>query len=180
MTQIVESGNQYCLGLKANQKTLLQQAQHLSQTQVPLSVWHELDLTHGRSVERTVRVFAAPPAMQQQWCGLAAVVAIDRRGVRDGKPFQRCAWCILSQIIPAAQAARMIRDHRGSIENKLHWVKDVIQAEDASLIRATNPAKVMALLRSWAITSFRLAGYASLSKAARLFKHDLPKLLSFL
>jgi hypothetical protein len=62
----------------------------------------------------------------------------------------------------------------------VNWVKDVIQGEDSSLIRATRPATVMALMRSWAMTAFRKEGYDSLSKAMRLYKHDLPKLFSFL
>jgi len=39
---------------------------------------------------------------------------------------------------------------------------------------------VMALLRSWAISLFRKAGYSSITKAMRLFKHDLPTLISFI
>ncbi|BAU43280.1 hypothetical protein [Leptolyngbya sp. O-77] len=74
----------------------------------------------------------------------------------------------------------MIQAHRGTTENKLHWVKDVVQGEDASWIRAANPATLMALLRSWAISLFRKAGYSSITKAIRLFQHDLPTLISFI
>jgi 3-methyladenine DNA glycosylase/8-oxoguanine DNA glycosylase len=178
--QIVVSENHYCIGLKANQKTLLQQAQRVAQGQSPLSESQEQDQSHGRYVERSVRVFAAPSAWMAQWQSLAALVAVERRGVREGKAFNCQSWFILSQVIPAKQAAAMIRQHRGSIENQVHWVKDVIQGEDHSLIRAAQPATLMALLRSWAMSVFRNAGFVSLTKAMRLFKHDLPKLLSFL
>lgn len=73
----------------------------------------------------------------------------------------------------------MIQAHWGTTENKLHWVKDVVQGEDASLIRSPNPATLIALLRSWAISLFRKAGHASITKAMRRFKHNLPSLLSF-
>ena len=178
--QIVKSENHYCIGLKGNQKNLLQSAQHLNQVAPPLSEWQETDSTHGRLVQRNVRVFAAPLELRQQWSGLAAVVAVERQGVRDGHLFHRQARFILSQIIPAQQAAALIRDHRGSLENQVHWVKDVVQGEDHSLIQAAKPATVMALLRSWAISSFRKAGHSSITRAMRLFKHDLQKLLSFL
>jgi hypothetical protein len=56
----------------------------------------------------------------------------------------------------------------------------VVQQEDASLIRAAKPATLMALLHSWAISAFRKAGYDSLTKALRLFSHDLKQLISFL
>jgi hypothetical protein len=178
--QIVASENHYCIGLKGNQKTLLQQVQHTAQSQTPLSTYQEQDQTHGRSIARCVRVFAAPSVAQPQWQGFAAFVAVERYGVREGQMFQRQSWFILSQVIPAMQAAQMIRQHRSSIENKVHWVKDVVQGEDRSCIRAAKPATLLAFLRSWAMTAFRNAGFDSLTKARRLFKHDLPKLLSFL
>jgi predicted transposase YbfD/YdcC len=176
----VASANYYCIGLKGNQKKLLEQVQHTAQSQTPLSTYQEKDQTRGRSIERCVRVFAAPSVAQQQWQGFAAFVALERHGIRDGQPFYRQSWFILSQVISAAQAAEMIRNHRSSIENKVHWVKDVVQGEDRSGIRAAKPATLLAFLRSWAMTAFRNSGFDSLTKAMRLFKHNIPKLLSFL
>jgi len=69
-----------------------------------------------------------------------------RSGVREGKPFERQAWFILSRVIEAERLAGMIQAHRGTTENKLHWVKDVVQGEDASLIQAAKPATLMGLL----------------------------------
>jgi predicted transposase YbfD/YdcC len=126
-----------------------------------------------------VRVFAAPPELSQDWAGLAAFVSVERWGIREQRPFQRQSWFIISQVIEAQQLVSMIQAHRGTTENKLHWVKDVVQGEDASLIQAANPATLMALLRSWAISLFRKAGHVSITKAMRRFKHDLPSLLSF-
>ncbi|MGG6270637.1 ISAs1 family transposase [Leptolyngbya sp. AN03gr2] len=180
MTYPVESGNHYCIGLKANQKTLLQASQTLSQSETPLSRFQALDTTHGRTVERTVAIFAAPERFQQHWCGLAAIAHVQRQGTRQGKSFHTDSWYLLSQVIPAEQAAALIRNHRASLENQVHWVRDVVQSQDASLIQSAHPAQFMALLRSWTISSFRAAGHHSITKAQRLFKHDLPKLLSFL
>ena len=180
VSQIIENENHYCSGLKANQPKLLQQAQQCAQHQSPLSHYHHRDTTHGRVVERQVQVFAAPIELAPEWAGLAAFVRVERIGIRQGQPFRRQSWFILSQIIEAQEAAAMIQTHRGTTENKLHWVKDVVQGEDASLIQSPRPATLMALLRSWAISLFRKAGHASMTKAMRLFKHDLPSLLSFI
>lgn len=177
--EIVESGNHYCIGLKANQRKLLQQAQQCAQTQTPLSGYQALDTSHGRVVERSLRVFAAPPELSRDWAALAAFVAVERSGVRRGESFQRHSWFIISQVIEAQQGSSMIQAHRGTTENKLHWVKDGVQAEDASLIRSANPATLMAFLRSWAVSLFRKAGHSSITKAIRRFQHDLPTLLSF-
>lgn len=181
MAQIVASENHYCIGLKGNQKTLLKTAQQIAQTQSSISTFQEFDRSRGRQVERTIRVFAAPSELQSQWANLSAFVAVNRQGLlREGKPFNRDSWYLLSQIIPASQAASLIRNHRASVENKLHWVKDVVQGEDSSQIRGAQPATLMAFLRTWALTAFRHAGFESLTKALRLSSHNLPKLISFL
>jgi hypothetical protein len=178
---IVASENDYCIGLKGNQPTLLRQARHCAETQPPLSTRVALpDTSHGRYVERTVHVFAAPPEATQAWEGLAAFAQVKRRGVRDGKPFQTESWFILSRVLPEYRVAELIQDHRGASENRVHWVKDVVQGEDNSLITASGPATFMAFLRSWAITALRKAGYDSITRAFRLVGHDIPKLLSFL
>lgn len=181
LTAIVASGNDACIGLKANQKTLLQTAQHCAHTQKPLSRdYAVLDISHGHCVERRVEVFTAPPELVQTWPEIAAFVAVERCGWRDGSSFQHHSWYLLTRVIPAPEAAHLIREHRGTIENRLHWVKDVVQQEDASLIHAARPATLMALLRTWALSAFRQAGHDSLTRAIRQFQHDMPKLLSFL
>lgn len=178
--QIIASENHYCIGLKGNQGKLLAQAQQVAQSQPPVSVYQEQDSSHGRQVSRRVQVFAAPVELQQHWSQLSAFVSIERQGCRDGKVFATQSWAILSAVIPAQRAAGLIRQHRGSLENRVHWVKDVVQGEDSSLIRASQPAQLMALLRSWVISLFRHAGYDSITKAMRLCKHDLSKLISLL
>lgn len=179
VSEIVQHGNHYCIGLKGNQPKLLEQAQQCAQTQVPLSCHQSLDTSHGRVVNRHIQVFAAPAALGDDWSGLNAFVAVERSGIRQGKAFQRQSWFILSQVVEAEKVAAWIQSHRGTAENKVHWVKDVVQGEDSSLIQSPKPATLMALLRSWAISLFRNAGHPSITKAMRRFKHDLTSLLSF-
>ena len=64
------------------------------------------------------------------------------------------------------QLAAYIRGHRG-LENRLHWVRDVIYQEDHSLIRTGNAPRVMATLRNLAISLRRLAGATNIAKALR-------------
>lgn len=180
LKQIVASENQACIGLKANQPTLFKQAQQVTQQHPPLSQVQSHDSTHGRAVTRRIQVFAAPPAAVQAWPGLTAFAAVERWGERDGKSFHTQSWFILTQVLSATAVADLIRRHRGAVENQLHWVKDVVQGEDQSTLHAPKPAILMAFLRSWAISAFRHAGYDSITKAMRLCKHDLPKLISFL
>ena len=56
---------------------------------------------------------------------------------------------------------------RQEIENRLHWVRDVTYQEDKSLVRTGNAPRVMASLRSLAISLLRLDGQASIAAANR-------------
>lgn len=179
--EIVTSGNHYCIGLKGNQPTLLEKAQQCASEHAPLSAYDAvLDHSHGRVVERRVRVFKAPSILSETWDNLAAFAQVERVGIRDGHDFHTQSWFILDQCLPAHRVAQLVQDHRGTIENRLHWVKDVVQHEDCSLLQASNPAIFMALLRNWTISIFRKAGHDSITKAIRFCCHDLPKLISFL
>ena len=51
------------------------------------------------------------------------------------------------------------------IENKLHWVRDVTYQEDKSLVRTGNAPRVMATLRSLAISLLRLHGHGNIAAA---------------
>ncbi len=179
--EIVKRENHYCISLKENQPTLLAKAQQCATEQNPVSEYDAvLDHSHGRVVERRVRVFQAPAVLSETWDGLAAFAQVERVGIRDGHPFHTQSWFILDQCLPAHRVAQLVQDHRGTIENRVHWVKDVVQQEDASLIQASNPAILMALLRNWTLSIFRKAGHDSITKAIRFCCHDLPKLISFL
>jgi hypothetical protein len=49
----------------------------------------------------------------------------------------------------------------------LHWVRDVVYAEDASRVRTGNAPRVMATLRNVSISLLRLAGVTNIAAALR-------------
>ena len=55
---------------------------------------------------------------------------------------------------PVAEAAEAVRGH-WSIENQLHWVLDVVFAEDQSRLRKGHGAQNMAIVRHFAINLVR-------------------------
>jgi predicted transposase YbfD/YdcC len=65
-------------------------------------------------------------------------------------------YYISSAKLTAAQAAEAVRAHWG-IENRLHWVLDVVFAEDQSRLRKGHGAKNMAIVRHFAINLIRAA-----------------------
>lgn len=65
----------------------------------------------------------------------------------------------------------LVRGH-WTIENRLHWVRDVTFDEDRSQIRKGNGPRVMATLRNLAISILRLAGAHYIAKATRWCARD--------
>jgi hypothetical protein len=60
----------------------------------------------------------------------------------------------------------LVRGH-WTIENRLHWVRDVTFDEDRSQVRKGNGPRMMATLRNIAISILRLAGARYIAKAVR-------------
>jgi hypothetical protein len=52
-------------------------------------------------------------------------------------------------------------------QNRLHWIRDVVFAEDHSQIRTGNGPAVMATLRNLAVSRHRLAGATNIAAACR-------------
>ena len=66
------------------------------------------------------------------------------------------------------------------IENKLHWVRDVTYQEDKSLVRTGNTPRVMATLRSLAISLLRLDGHKNIARANRHHARDPQRTVKLL
>lgn len=64
---------------------------------------------------------------------------------------------------------RILELSRGhwTIENRLHWVRDVTFDEDRSQIRKASGPRVMASLRNLAISLLRIAGVSYIAEALR-------------
>lgn len=172
-------GNDYLITVKGNQPKLMQQFQDACAQMTPHSQTVELDTAHGRVVQRTTQVFAAPPALAQTWSEAHSLVVVYRQGRREGHSFATTSFYLTSLSLSALEAALGVRQHR-DIENGLHWVRDVVFQEDAAPFAQMTPALNWSVLRSITINLFRSHGYHSLTSALRLFAHDLVPLLSLL
>src|ERR1700724_1424767 len=58
------------------------------------------------------------------------------------------------------------------IENRLYWVRDVTYQEDKSLVRTGNASRVMATLRSLAISLLRLDGQTRSARYSCFRSHE--------
>ena len=133
---------------------------------------------HGRRARRTVKAVLAPAWTEFE--GAAQVAQVRRTVTRKGKKTVEVVYVITSDADadPAALAA-WIQGH-WHIENKLHWVRDVTYQEDKSLVRTGNAPRVMASLRSLAISLLRLDGHANIAAANRHHARDPQRTLKLL
>ena len=79
---------------------------------------------------------------------------------------------------PATLAA-WVRGH-WEIENRLHWVRDVTYQEDKSMVRTGNAPRVMASLRSLAISLLRIDRHSNIAAANRHHARDPQRTLQLL
>jgi predicted transposase YbfD/YdcC len=176
---IIRQGNDYVITLKENQGTLYRQVVRRAHCCVPQSQVQQWEQGHGRQIQWTVSTFELTQTIQQRWAGAQQAVHIRYVGKRQGQPYQEDVYYLTSLKGDATDLMERIRAHWG-IENRLHWVKDVVMQEDGASIRASAPASLMAILRNLVVSLFRVHGYPSIIKAIDLLSHDFDRLLPML
>jgi predicted transposase YbfD/YdcC len=163
-TAITAAGADYLLAVKANQPTLRGEIETFFQDAPPASLdrFTDLDKAHGRIEERAVTV-----AREVDWLGgdrhfpgelrlpgIATIVKVSSRTELKDRGRFDTRYYIASAALTAHAAAHAVRCHWG-IENRLHWVLDVIFKDDQSRLRTGHGAKNMAVVRHFAINLVR-------------------------
>lgn len=103
------------------------------------------------------------------YCGQVAFLERYREEIKSGKIQNETVYLITSLSQDDANGERLlnlIRGHWG-IENKSHYVRDFTFDEDRSTVRKKSGPRIMATLRNFAISMFRLIGYTNMAKALR-------------
>jgi predicted transposase YbfD/YdcC len=117
--------------------------------------------------------------MKNIWKGIQHVIHVERRFVRKGKETQSHHYYISSLSSDNAELfANAIRGH-WSIENRLHWVKDVIQYEDDSGIKKGNGIETLSILKNVAINISRELGFDSIKGATIHFASNVKELMEY-
>lgn len=165
--QIVEQQGDYVLALKDNHPHLsqdvalcLQRLEAMPWPTRPLEKTHQTDFGHGRYEERECLCLflqdndADWHDIQTQWPGLRGLVKVKRRRKEAGKEEQESAYYLTSLSANPTRLQKIIRQH-WQIENRLHWVLDVVLGEDASRIRKDHGPQNFATLRHMALNQLR-------------------------
>jgi predicted transposase YbfD/YdcC len=128
---------------------------------------------HGRTERRTVELWQTLKHLPgaKAWAGLVSVIRVTSyRHLHQGqylilkKPQVRYYISSLNETVE--QFAQRIRDY-WHIENKVHYVRDVTQGEDASRIRVDPLPNLFALARNLALNLYRQAGDENMAQAQR-------------
>lgn len=175
-------GAHYILTVKPNQKSLHAQLARLPWAQIPIA-YQSKDRGHGRRETRTLKKTAVADAVGPGGKGLLfpyaqqAIRITRTRTVRSGGKTKRStetAYAVTSLTAINAtgeQLARAVRGH-WSVENRLHYVRDVTWDEDRCQIRTGNGPQVMASLRNLAISILRLTGQTNIAAGLRHHAHN--------
>ena len=166
----------YVMTVKGNMPTLYKRLKKLPWAAVP--AFSAVSTDHGRRARRTIKVALVPAWIE--FAGAAQVAQLRRTVTRNGKKTVEVVYLITSDrnADPATLAA-WVRGH-WEIENRLHWVRDVTYQEDKSLVRTGNAPRVMASLRSLAISLLRIDGHANIAAANRHHARDPQRTLKLL
>lgn len=165
--KIVEAGADYILGLKGNQSELCDQVKAHFGYAVMDSTHTDITKGHGRIEERTCRVITDLSMLDEaeHWQDISAVIQVtsSRTEALGGKVSQETRHYISSKKTDAETFNRYIRAHWG-IENKLHWVLDVLFHEDNCRVRKGYADENFAMIRKIALNMLSLEQTPKLSK----------------
>ena len=164
-TTITGAGGDYVFTVKANMPTLHQKLKKLPWKDMPAYTTRTAE--RGRRLTRTIKVADVP-----EWIdfpGAAQVAQLRRTITANGSTTVEVVYLITSANHTAAPPQRLAAWVQGhwSIENRLHWVRDVTFAEDGSQVRTGQAPRVMATCRNLVIGMLRITGWDNIAAGLR-------------
>ena len=175
---INSQGNEYVVQVKANCSKLYASCQKTVAEQEPINTDLSREQQKGRVEIREVKVFEWVEPVSKNWqnASITHLIYVRRVSKRDGKWIETEHFYISnSKKASAFFFSKVIRGHWG-IENKLHWVKDVIQKEDESPIDHKTAARNISVCKSIAINIFKQNKHFSIKNAIIKFGNKINEL----
>lgn len=157
---IIDRGADYLLAVKDNQPTLHDDIKRYFDDAPAgeLDTFETVDADHGRIetrrhvVSHTVDWLAG----DSRFPGIKAIAMVENTFEHNGKTSNECRYYISSAALLAVIFANAVRCH-WHIENRLHWVLDVIFHEDYSRLRTGHGPHNMGIVRHMAMNLLRSA-----------------------
>jgi len=137
---------------------------------------------HGRLETRTLWASTDVKAYLD-WPGAEQALCLERRVVRlsTGEISTETVYGLISLAPGQLDLSKVLTRWRGhwGIENREHWVRDVIMAEDRCRVHQPVPAQVLAALRNTVISLCHAVRMPSIKNARRHFALNLDQAFAF-
>jgi len=162
--KIIDSGGQYVIAVKGNQKSLYEGIKKHFNHFFDMKNHKDVDVSMTEEVSRNrleKRECLATDSidwlkMKDDWVGIKSCIAIRSSRTINGQKSTEFRYYISSRPANAEQHNKIIRSH-WAIENSLHWVLDVVFNEDESRIHSKNGAENMAMIKHVVMNKLRIA-----------------------
>jgi predicted transposase YbfD/YdcC len=168
-----ELGADTVLTVKGNQPTLYADLQtYFAAKQAQFVQAQTMDRHRGHTEVRTIKVSSEMNAyLASSWPFLSQVAQLTRTVTKAGQTTTEVVYLITTLSATAASPQRLLELNRGhwSIENRIHYVRDVTFGEDRSRLRTGNAPQIMAALRNLAITLIHRSGSRHIRVSRRHF-----------
>jgi predicted transposase YbfD/YdcC len=170
---VLERGAHYLLTVKSNQPRLRAQLKALPWKDIP-TAHTSTDRAHGRVERRSVKVVMVATGILFPHARQAIQITRRTRRLDSNKWRTEVAYAVTSLAAEQATARELSEWVRGhwTVENRLHWVRDVTWAEDHSQVRTGNGPRAMASFRNLALSMLRLNGATNIAQALRHHARD--------
>jgi predicted transposase YbfD/YdcC len=183
--QVVEQGGDYFWVVKANQPSLREAIALLFANSPPWGECFAEASQQGRhGGRRESRRLLASTALNGylDWPYVQQVCCVERSVTTQGVTCQDISYAITSLSPDKAKALQLLQVWRGhwSIENKLHYVRDVTMGEDASQVRTGSAPQVMAALRNLTVGLLHRTGATNIAAALRHYSYKPKEALALL
>lgn len=162
---ITDAGGDYLLALKANRPALLADVETFFadiDNQGVCQTFDTADADHGRLEQRHHRVCHQVDWLksdrrypdEREFPRLATIAMVETATERAGKSRHEKRYYLSSATLDAEAFAAAVRAHWG-IENRLHWVLDVVFHDDLMRLRTGHGPENMAVVKHMAINLIR-------------------------
>ncbi len=182
---VVEKGGEYLWKLRANQGTIYELAKthFANRTDHYLQKATSLEKGHGRIDAREI-LTSFRLAGEIEFPHLQQVFRItrDSEQLKTGKRSNQTIYGLTSLPVEeygATELLELVRKH-WSIENGLHYRRDVTFKEDACRQTTSNGGRVLAILNNLTIGILRKLGWENIAKARRYFSSQIDEALNLI
>jgi predicted transposase YbfD/YdcC len=155
---VLERGGNFVLTLKKNQNKLFAEVERSFARKGERDTAEENQpILHDRREKRRAAVMRDTTLSgAHKFPGIAAIGRITSWRRVKGEPVQRPSvrYFLMSSYVSAKRLLEIVRSH-WSVENQMHWVLDVVFAEDANRARKDDAPENMAILRRLALNILR-------------------------